>query len=415
MTLNKTFKRYKKMTNKSQPTFDLAAWCTRMCVLTLIFLTQVSLCSAALWQDDPSTKESVSTPEELKKEFDTAITDLRAAVKQVRRTGVIYYESESSMAVTIKQQWDAEAAAANAAFTRVRELAFEYFLTSSTPDPEIMRIVDLLTPKLIEEGQLTTCYAATKKLMDLNSGDADLANLMGRISILTNDFEYAAEYAHTNLQEVEGFPLPERALCTFIGILNERYQRELKLREEETKADDLPHAIIETTKGDIVIELFENQAPETVGNFVSLVEAGFYDDMIFHHVLRNILANTGKMSMNRALPVGYTIYDESRKPDARHHFRGSVSMYLRSDEENVGGAEFQILMIPAPNMDGKNTVFGRVISDMRIVDALQETFKINEEGKEEFVEGAIPETIKSITVKRLRPNGVYEPNPVKTK
>ena len=119
--------------------------------------------------------------------------------------------------------------------------------------------------------------------------------------------------------------------------------------------------------------------------------------------------------MNRALPVGYTIYDESRKPDARHHFRGSVSMYLRSDEENVGGAEFQILMIPAPNMDGKNTVFGRVISDMRIVDALQETFKINEEGKEEFVEGAIPETIKSITVKRLRPNGVYEPNPVKTK
>jgi cyclophilin family peptidyl-prolyl cis-trans isomerase len=406
------------MTNKFQPTFDFSR-CVRMSIPVLILLTQILLYSVSNAQTDSNNKSTAqaktATAEEIKADFDQAVSDLRAAVKKVRRTGVIYYESESSMAVTIKQQWDAEAATATAAFKSVRDLAFQYFLTSSTPDPEIQRIVDLMIPKLIEEGQLTTCYAATKKLMDLNSGDAELAKLMGRISILTNDFEYATEYAKSNQQEIESFPLPERALCTFLDTLTERYQRELKIRKEETAADDLPHAIIETNKGDIVIELFENQAPETVGNFVSLIEAGFYDDMIFHHVLRNILANSGKMSMNRALPVGYTIYDESRKPEARHHFRGSVSMYLRSDEENVGGAEFQILMIPAPNMDGKNTVFGRVISDMRVVDALQETFMINEDGKEEFVEGAIPDTIKSITVKRLRPNVVYEPNPVKTK
>jgi len=419
MTLNMTFNNHENMTYKNQPKLSLLQACHSRWLPFLIAVFLFSTTSIAYSQIDQadgskSAAEVAETPEQLKQQFDDAVSDLRTAVKQVRRTSVIYFESDSSMSMALKQKWDEEAAIAKATFGRVRDLAFKYFLISSKPDPEIMRIVMLLNPKLIEEGQLTTCYAATRKLLELNPADPELITLMGRISILVNDFKTSAEYFPTHKTEVEEFELPERAIYSYLDELVEKFDRELKFREEEAKADDLPHAIIETPKGQIVIELFEDQAPETVNNFVSLVEAGFYDGMIFHHVLRNILANSGKMSMNRALPLGYSIYDEAGKPDARHHFRGSVSMYLKSDEPNVGGAEFQIMKIPAPNMDGKNTVFGRVISDMRVIDSLAVTFQINEEGKEEFVEGAIPDTITSITVKRLRPHE-YVPNPVKEK
>ncbi len=383
-------------------------------LLALVSFPEV-IGSGVFAQDDISASKAntdTQSAADVKKEFDKAIADLRIAIKQVRRSSVVYYESESNMSMTLKQQWDSEAATAKEAFARVRKTAFTYFLMPSKNDPEIMKIVNMLNPRLIEEGQLTLCSAATKKLIELNPGNIALERLMGRIAILTNDFETAAKFAPGHQADIEEFSIPERALFSTVHSSLEKFARERKLRKQETEADDLPHAFIETQKGTIVIELFENQAPETVGNFVSLVEAEFYDGMIFHHVLRNILAHSGSMSMDRALPAGYSIYDECNKPDARHHFRGSVSMYIPSLEENVGGAEFQILMIPAPNLDGRNTVFGRVISGLDVLDSIQDTFIINDEGKEEFVEGVTPDTINKITVKRLRPHE-YEPNTVK--
>lgn len=119
--------------------------------------------------------------------------------------------------------------------------------------------------------------------------------------------------------------------------------------------------------------------------------------------------------MSRPQPVGYTIYDEHQRPDSRHHFRGSVAMVAKNNEPNSAAAEFRIMLVPGPNLDGKSTVFGRVISDMSILDNIQETFQVNEEeDKEEFIKDAVPDVIESITITNLRDHE-YEPNRVKKK
>ncbi len=356
--------------------------------------------------------EASASAEQLKADFDGSIEELRTAIKKIKRSGMLYFNNSSREQFEIREQWEVDAIAAEAAYQKVKRTAFAYFLAAKNPSKDAKQIVRKLTFEQVDHGELTLTYAAAHKLLDFYPNDEHLMKLMGHVAILTNDFDFAQKYAATNKSVIEDFPMIANALYSYLDEMSEKWKRELKIRAEETAADDLPHAIIETTKGTIVIELFENQAPETVANFVSLVQTGYYDRMIFHHVLENVLAHTGKMSMNRSLPIGYTIYDEMGRPDARHHFRGSVAMFLNTDEPNVGGAEFQILQIPRPNLDGRITVFGRVISDMRIVDVIQPTVTITDEGKEKFIEGAVPDTIKSITVKRLR-NHEYEPNRVK--
>lgn len=365
-------------------------------------------------EDSGRTLAQTSTDDlsvqELQHNYDHAVDNLRNALKAIKRAGADYYQNKSSLAFEYREKWEAEAVIAEDAYKQVRDAAFALFFSVDQPDNELVQLISGLNQKLISQGQLTTCYDATRKLLDLKPGDAELTEMMGRISIMTNDFDSALRFYKVQKPATESFGVPEGMLYNSVESLNSKFQRELELREVDARGEELPHAIVKTNKGTIVIELFENQAPETVGNFVNLVEKGFYDNVIFHRVLKNIFADTGKMTQNRAQTVDYTIYDESKRTDARHHFRGSVTMILNFDKENSGAAEFRIMLVPGPHLDGKNTVFGRVISGLQILDSLQETFTINEEeGTEEFVPDITPDTIESITLKRLRKHE-YEPH-----
>ncbi|MGM0489629.1 MAG: peptidylprolyl isomerase [Planctomycetota bacterium] len=132
----------------------------------------------------------------------------------------------------------------------------------------------------------------------------------------------------------------------------------------------MPRVKLETTKGDIVVELFENEAPDTVGNFVYLVKRGFYDELTFHDVQSGFMAQTGCPHGDGTGGPGYTIYDECDKPGARKHFRGVLSMANRN-VPNSGDSQFFITYRPAPRLDGRHTVFGRVIEGMDVVTRLQ--------------------------------------------
>ena len=138
----------------------------------------------------------------------------------------------------------------------------------------------------------------------------------------------------------------------------EYWKREQELRQKEAAADDLPRVKLTTTKGDIVLELFENEAPETVGNFINLVEKGFYKDLTFHRVIAGFMAQGGCPEGDGTGGPGYSIYDECGKPDARMHFRGSISM-AKTNAPNSGGSQFFICFRPTPNLNGIHTVFGR--------------------------------------------------------
>lgn len=130
----------------------------------------------------------------------------------------------------------------------------------------------------------------------------------------------------------------------------------------------LKKAVIEMDKGTIVIELFEKEAPITVGNFEKLIKEGFYDGLTFHRVIKGFVAQGGCPSGNGTGGPGYTIPCET-KGNPHKHERGSLSMAHRGP--NTGGSQFFIVYEPQPHLDGVHTVFGKVIEGLDVVDKIQ--------------------------------------------
>jgi len=175
--------------------------------------------------------------------------------------------------------------------------------------------------------------------------------------------------------------------------VKEAWAKEQATRKEETEAGEqdpakkLPRVELTTSKGKIVLELFENEAPNTVANFISLVEKGFYNGVIFHRVLPTFMAQGGDPSGTGRGGPGYTIDDEcgNRFPQYRKHFRGSISM--ANAGPNTNGSQFFLTFVPTSFLDGRHTVFGRIVegfevlADIQRVDPSDEDAKISEPDK----------------------------------
>jgi len=142
--------------------------------------------------------------------------------------------------------------------------------------------------------------------------------------------------------------------------------------EEKKMAEPLPQVTIETTKGNIVMELAEDDAPNTVANFISLAEKGYFDGLLFHRVIPNFMIQGGDPTGTGTGGPGYLIADEF-SPKLKHA-RGVISM--ANAGPNTGGSQFFITHVATSWLDGKHAVFGKVISGMEVVDAIQQGDKI---------------------------------------
>jgi cyclophilin family peptidyl-prolyl cis-trans isomerase len=146
-------------------------------------------------------------------------------------------------------------------------------------------------------------------------------------------------------------------------------------------AEERPVVLLRTTKGDVIIELYEDEAPNTVANFVSLVEKGFYNGLKFHRVLDGFMAQGGCPKGDGTAGPGYSIACECTRPNAVKHARGSLSMAHAG--KDTGGSQFFINFKPTPFLDGKHTVFGQVVQGMDVVDRFQ---RIDPEKPNPYVE-----------------------------
>ena len=126
-------------------------------------------------------------------------------------------------------------------------------------------------------------------------------------------------------------------------------------------------AIIETDKGNIVLELFENDAPNTVANFVKLINKGYYNGLKFHRVIPNFMVQGGCPVGNGTGGPGYAIKCEI---NPRKHLAGTLSMAHAG--KDTGGSQFFITHSPQPHLDGVHTVFGQVIEGMDVVNAIRQ-------------------------------------------
>lgn len=151
----------------------------------------------------------------------------------------------------------------------------------------------------------------------------------------------------------------------------EKLAREMELRQQEVAADDLPRVTIATTKGDIVVELYEDQAPNTVANFVALADRKFYNGLEFYRVDNNFAAVTG-CPLNRGTGgPGHEIVSESDREDRRPAMRGTLSM-VNGGRDRCGSQFFIALSSSGVrNTETSNPVFGRVISGMNVVERLR--------------------------------------------
>jgi len=117
-------------------------------------------------------------------------------------------------------------------------------------------------------------------------------------------------------------------------------------------------AVFETNHGVMEIELFEQRAPETTGNFIKLVKKGFYDGLTFHRVIKDFMIQGGDPSGDGTGGPGYKIKDEFH-PELKHSKAGILSM--ANSGPDSGGSQFFITLIPTPWLDNKHAVFGQVI------------------------------------------------------
>ena len=127
--------------------------------------------------------------------------------------------------------------------------------------------------------------------------------------------------------------------------------------------------LLQTTMGDVKIELFEDTMPITAGNFRKLVEKRFYDGMIFHRVIPDFMIQGGDPEGTGMGGPGYAIRDEFT-PTNRNS-RGTISM--ANAGPNTGGSQFFINVVDNNRLDPKHPVFGKVVNGMEIVDAISRT------------------------------------------
>ena len=150
-------------------------------------------------------------------------------------------------------------------------------------------------------------------------------------------------------------------------VKDDSNQNEIKKEEEIKVSKEMTVAVINTNMGTIEIELFADQTPKTIENFVGLAEKGYYNGVIFHRVIADFMIQGGD-------PTGTgrggnslwgTPFADEIVPSLKHEEPGILSM--ANAVPNTNGSQFFITVVPTPWLDGKHTVFGKVISGMNVV------------------------------------------------
>ena len=126
---------------------------------------------------------------------------------------------------------------------------------------------------------------------------------------------------------------------------------------------------ITTNRGIIGLELYPQHAPQTVNNFVYLASQGFYDGVLFHRVIPNFMIQGGDPTGSGRGGPGYRFADEVNGNPLRHE-RCVISM--ANAGPNTNGSQFFITHLPTPHLDGKHTVFGKVVIGEDIVDTIEQ-------------------------------------------
>lgn len=349
------------------------------------------------------------SPAEALKKFITIYTRLDLLSDELEDVTYEYMEGDALKKKALEPQLRKLSKGTHDLYHDLQELVEPAWIANPQQE-EVIAWMLFLMQCALDEDQYEVAYDLARELMGklvhqqepiLYEMTGIAAYMVGQFPVAEHCFKAAAA-AHEEYGDDEDslFSEDAQALAEMLPYYRVAWAEETAARRKDTAADNLPQVLLKTTKGDVVVELFEDQAPNTVANFISLVEKGFYDKNDFHTVIDGFMAQTGSPDPEGTGTPGYTIADECGKPGARRHYRGSLSMaHLGPD---TAGSQFFICLVPIPHLDGKYTVFGRVIQGMDVISALNRVDVTAEVLEDE------PDQIEKAQVVRKR-NHAYVP------
>jgi peptidylprolyl isomerase len=341
-------------------------------------------------------------------DYQAAQTAFREHLKKMREAQVKYHLSDgTSNDKTFRRQWAELCDQGRPLAAKAYAVMLKKFTDNPSDNAQLGKfLVELLERNLLDsrfEGMLEMGLALQSTGIDSEKIPEAIA--LGAVA--ENKFDVAKPWIEKHYKESSKRRPVLGSIYEHLDELSQDWADELRMRAEDAKGEPLPQVSILTTKGEIIVELFENEAPETVANFIHLVEDGFYDGLMFHRVLEHFMAQTGCPDGDGTGGPGYSIHGEAQKPNARKYFRGTLGMALSNGDANSGGSQFFICFVPTFNLNGQYTAFGRIVSGMDVIGNLAQV-NPDEKKKEGEVPPVIDEIIEAKVVRKR--NHEYKPN-----
>ncbi len=326
-------------------------------------------------------------------DFDDALGRMKKLMADLTVIQAQYQQPKADKAA-LEAKFEATKREALAAGERLEAAALGV-LAVDPADEGALEIATAVVAGGLEADDPARALAAAETIAAAGAGTGDVALMAASAALVLSQPEAAAAWlARATEAEVPA----EQVAQLQVAIDRERpkIEAELAKRKAEAEADDLPRVKLTTSAGEILVELFENEAANTVANFVSLVEKGFYDGTPFHRVIGGFMAQGGDPTGTGSGGPGHAIACECDQPGARLHFRGTLSMAHAG--KDTGGSQFFLTFRPTDHLDGRHTVFGRVIEGDEVLSRLTRTQ--DPEGRP--VPGVQPDTIEKAEVVRKR-------------
>ncbi len=362
----------------------------------LVIVSGTAMAQPAAAPQVESKIDPTVNPAKAKADFEAASKAMRDLVARLTTLQADYQKPGSDKA-KIEAEFNAEQAKGQALGESLETSAVALAMVSPK-DAEAREVATAVIAASLDSDDPLKALRLAELLDGAKAGSVDISLLAAAACLATSRLdESEAWLVKATAAGADKKRLSE--LTEAIAQSRPKAKQEMAKREAEAKADDLPRVKLSTSKGDIVVELFENEAPNTVANFLSLVSKGFYDGTPFHRVIGGFMAQGGDPTGTGTGGPGHAIACECGKPDARLHFLGSLSMAHAG--KDTGGSQFFLTFRPTEHLDGKHTVFGRVIEGFDVLPKLVRT-----EGRRGG--GAAPDRIVKAEVIRKRPHA-YEP------
>jgi peptidylprolyl isomerase len=347
--------------------------------------------------------------------FRKASDDFRNAIADYTLAHVkIQHRLKDTLPEGARENWLEQLLRSNQALRSYREAAANLFVS----DPEKYSGIGLLLREmLITDGKsdrLDHWTVPAKVLLDTKTLVTDEVLLYaGYAGLIEGDFDLVKQ-TWVPLESSQKLGQQESILLSRLDEIKQSWEKELQRRQEDqTKSN--PQVRVLTTKGEIVVELFEDDAPETVANFMYLVEQGYYTRKPFFFVKEHLLAQTGCEKGDGKGNAGYGVKPEAELTSRRSHFRGALAMPIGVNTDpaqgstNFAGSQFYFTFVPLPLADERNAVFGRVISGIEVLGLLKIVDLTDEEARKD--PSLRPDTIIKTEVIRKRDHD-YRPTPV---